>query len=198
VPAGWPPASEPSGPGAWQEQRASDADRDRVVNVFRAAVGDGRLTIAELDQRVEAALSARTLGDLAALTTDLGAPARPLAADARAQDLLRIRQRGGSVQRSGRWVVPRRLELRSSWSDVTLDFTDAVITHDTFLIELKMRGGSLVLVTGPGIVVDAHALTVRYTDVTVGPEPGPGAPVTLQVRVTGSTHYGRIETRWPG
>ena len=51
--------------------RASDADRDRVVDVLRVAVGDGRLTVAELDERLEAALSARTLGELAVLTADL-------------------------------------------------------------------------------------------------------------------------------
>jgi hypothetical protein len=62
-------------------------------------------------------------------------------------------------------VVPRRLELRSSWSDVTLDFTEAIIVADTLLVEMNMRGGALVLVTRPGVVVDADSLTVRYTDV---------------------------------
>ncbi|WP_031487765.1 DUF1707 SHOCT-like domain-containing protein [Streptomyces bicolor] len=51
--------------------RASDADRDRVVQVLNSAAGDGRLTIEELDERVTAALSARTLGELAELTVDL-------------------------------------------------------------------------------------------------------------------------------
>ena len=69
--AGFPAAREPSGPGALSRMRASDADRDRVVDVLRVAVGDGRLPVAELDERLEAALSARTLGELAALTADL-------------------------------------------------------------------------------------------------------------------------------
>jgi hypothetical protein len=55
--------------------RASHADRDRVVNTLRVAAGDGRLSAEELDTRLESALSARTLGDLAGLTADL--PARP-------------------------------------------------------------------------------------------------------------------------
>ena len=51
--------------------RASHGDRDRVVELLRVAAGDGRLTAEELDERLEAALTARTYGELAALTTDL-------------------------------------------------------------------------------------------------------------------------------
>ena len=58
--------------------RASHADRDRVVDALRVAGGDGRLSAGELDTRLESALSARTLGELAELTADLPvAPAAP-------------------------------------------------------------------------------------------------------------------------
>ena len=141
------------------EVRASDADRDRVIDVLRGAVGDGRLTADEFEERLEAALSSRTLGQLAVLTADLVAgPGRPGAAVAQAEDVIRIDQRGGSVQRGGRWMVPRRLELRVSWCDVILDFTKAVIVADTLLIDINGRGGALILVLGPGIVVDVDDL----------------------------------------
>jgi Domain of unknown function (DUF1707) len=182
-----PPHSESS------RLRASDEDRDRTLDVLRAAAGDGRLTAGEFGERMEAALSARTLGDLAALTADLTAP--------QAKDVIRITQRGGSVQLTGRWVVPRRLELRPSWCDVTLDFTDAVITQDTLRVDLNMRGGTLLLLTGPGVVVDIGALTVRYTDVETAPAapaPDPAAPVTLRVELSGHMKYGRIQARRAG
>ncbi|SPL88616.1 unnamed protein product [[Actinomadura] parvosata subsp. kistnae] len=51
--------------------RASDADRDRVTELLRAAVADGRLDLAEFDERLDAALSARTIDALAPLVTDL-------------------------------------------------------------------------------------------------------------------------------
>jgi hypothetical protein len=175
------------------EVRASDADRDRVLDVLRDAAADGRLTAGEFDERMEAALSSRTLGELAVLTADL--QPRPRAAPAQAEDVVRIDQRGGSVRRAGGWVVPRRLELRPSWSDVTLDFTEAVIVADTLVIDMHMRGGSLILVTKPGIVVDVDALAVRYTDVEIGPEAEPGVPVILRVRLTGRMRYGYIGTR---
>src|SRR6202050_373180 len=136
--------------------RASGADEERVVTVLRAAAPDGRLAPEEFSQRARAAWSARTFGELALLTADLAE---------RAQDVIRIGQRGGSVRRGGRWVVPRRLELRPSWCDVMLDFTNSVIGPDALLIDLNMRGGSLVLVARPGMVVDAGGLVVRHGDV---------------------------------
>jgi hypothetical protein len=44
---------------------------------------------------------------------------------------------------------------------VTLDFTEAVITGPTLQIEAEVRGGNLVLVTKPGIDVDADEVAVR-------------------------------------
>jgi Domain of unknown function (DUF1707) len=178
------------------EMRASDADRDRVIDVLRGAVGDGRLTADEFEERVEAALASRTLGELAGLTADLVAvPGPPAEVPAQAGDVARIDQRGGSVQRTGRWVVPRRLELRSSWCDVTLDFTEAVIVSDSLLIEMNVRGGSLILVVGPGMVVNADDLAVRYTDVEIRSDAAAGTPVTLWVQLSGRMRYGYVGTR---
>ncbi len=194
--AGFWPTGEPSGPGSSPDMRASDADRDRVMEVLRIAAGVGRLTPDELDERLEAVLSARTLRELAVLTADLMAwPGLPGAAMAQADDVIRIDQRGGSVRRTGRWVVPRRLELRSSWCDVWLDFTEALITHDTLRIDMNMRGGSLVLLAGPGVTVDADSLTVRYADVKIRPAAEPDAPVVLRVQLAGRMRYGWIEQR---
>jgi hypothetical protein len=202
VSASFPPTGEPSGPAGSPQVRASDADRDRVVDVLRAAAVDGRLTADEFEERMETALSSRTLGELAGLTADLGplgslgsGSDSPGAPTAQAEDVIRMDQRGGAVRRTGRWLVPRRLELRSSWCDVTLDFTQAVITHDTLSVDMRMRGGSLNLVAGPGMVVDADSLTVRYTDVQIRPAAEPGVPVVLHVRLAGRMRYGRIEVR---
>jgi hypothetical protein len=76
-----------------------------------------------------------------------------------------------------------------------LDFAEAVITHDTLHIDMNMRGGSLVLAGGPGIVADADDLTVRYTDVKIRPSAEAGAPVILRVRLAGRMRYGWVEAR---
>ncbi|MFJ3224650.1 DUF1707 domain-containing protein [Streptomyces sp. NPDC086783] len=65
------PTGKPAGPASSPELRASHADRDRVVDVLRIAAGDGLLNSDELDERLEVALSARTVTELASLTADL-------------------------------------------------------------------------------------------------------------------------------
>ncbi len=53
--------------------RASDADRDRVVEFLNLAYSEGRLSKDEYDGRLANALSARTYADLDQLLTDLPA-----------------------------------------------------------------------------------------------------------------------------
>ena len=55
---------------------ASDADREAVAERLRTAAGDGRLTSAELEERLERAFSARTEVDLEPLVADLPRVAR--------------------------------------------------------------------------------------------------------------------------
>ncbi|MFG2476318.1 DUF1707 domain-containing protein [Streptomyces fagopyri] len=182
------------------ELRASHADRDRVVDVLRIAAGDGRLTADELDERLEVALSARTLSELTTLTADL--PHGSVAvggSGAEVKDTIRIEQvHSGAVERVGRWVVPRRLELAVTFCEVTLDFTDAVITHDILRIDLEMTGKTLTLVTKPGVVVDTDGLQLVHSRVKYRQPPtDPGTPVALRVELVGHKAHGRVVVRPP-
>ena len=58
--------------------RASDADREAVAERLRHAAVEGRLEPDELEERLHAALRARTYGDLRRLHSDL--PAKPMPA----------------------------------------------------------------------------------------------------------------------
>ncbi len=195
------PADPPSSPAL----RASDADRDRVIEVLRAAVADGRLDRAEFDERLDAALAARTIDALAPLSADLiaapgssgvlplpvaGTPAQP------AVELLTINERHGSVRRDGRWTLPHRLALRTGWCDVMLDLTSAVRSGPELVIELRVRGGNVELVLAPGMAVDANELSVRFTTLAISRDAGDGTPETLCVRLVGRMKHGRIDTRW--
>ncbi|MDQ1043750.1 DUF1707 domain-containing protein [Streptomyces sp. V4I2] len=182
------------------ELRASHADRDRVVDVLRIAAGDGRLTAEELDGRLEAALTARTMGELAVLTTDLpttldGGAVGGSAVEAK--EVVRIEQKGASARRDGAWVVPRRMEVHSEWGEVTLDFTEALITYDTLRIDLDMRGGALRIVTGPGAVVDTDSLVTHYAQVKARRVAASDAPVVLRVEVAGELSFGQVVVRPP-
>jgi hypothetical protein len=185
--------------------RASDADRDRVIELLRAAVADGRLDPAEFDGRLDAALAARTIDALAPLTADLiaapgsgGALTLPLAGTPAepAAELLTISERHGSVRRDGRWTLPRRLALRTAWCDVMLDLTSAVRSGPELVIEFRVRGGNVELVLAPGMVVDANELSVRHSRLAISRDAGDSTPETLRVRLTGRMRHGRIDTRW--
>ena len=185
--------------------RASDADRDRVIELLRAAVIDGRLDAAEFDQRLDAALTARTIDALAPLVADLiaapgGHGALPLARTPAepAAELLTINGRHGTVRRDGRWTLPHRLALRTAWCDVTLDLTSAVRSGPELVIELRVRGGDVELILAPGMVVDANELSVRYTSLAITRDAGDNTPETLCVRLVGRMKHGRIVTQWRG
>jgi hypothetical protein len=55
--------------------RASDADREAVVELLRRAHAEGRLDLTEFDERTRSAYAARTYAELATLTSDLPASA---------------------------------------------------------------------------------------------------------------------------
>ncbi|CAM5739310.1 hypothetical protein SALBM311S_02906 [Streptomyces alboniger] len=178
--------------------RASHEDRDQVVDVLRVAAGDGRLTAEELDERVGAALTARTMGELADLTVDLPTVTTASRGAAEVKDLVRIEQEGASTRRGEGWVVPRRMEIRSAWGEVVLDFTQAVITHDTLRLDLDIRGGSLKLLTRPGVVVDTDDLVTNYAKIKERRSAVPETPVVLRVEVAGEVTYGQVVVRPPG
>jgi hypothetical protein len=177
-----------------REFRASYEDRDQVVELLRIAAGDGRLSADELDQRLEMALNARTYGELAALTKDLPDAAVP-AAVAEPKDLIRIEATSGSTRRDGRWVVPKRMEIKSGSGSVRLDFTEAVITQPTLAIDIELNSGSLLLITRPGIVVDADDISVRSGSVKV--EPPGDVPPMLRIQVSGKIDSGSVKARPP-
>lgn len=176
-----------------REFRASYEDRDRVVELLRIAAGDGRLSAEELDQRLEMALNARTYGELAALTQDL--PDAASAAAAEPKDLIRVETSHGSTRRDGRWVVPKRMEIKVGSGSVRLDFTEAVITQATLAIDVEVNSGSVLLITRPGIVVDVDDISIRSGSVSV-PPPG-DVPTLLSIRVSGKVGSGSVKARPP-
>jgi len=87
----WDPM-EASAPGRGR-LRASDADRERVVDTLKTAFVQGRLTRDELSRRTGQALASRTYAQLTAITADLPArwrEARPAPRTARAYNPNRV------------------------------------------------------------------------------------------------------------
>jgi hypothetical protein len=64
----------PAQEGQESEQRASDAQRETVAVRLKKGCVEGRITFEELEQRLERAMGARTVGELAEVVHDLPAP----------------------------------------------------------------------------------------------------------------------------
>jgi hypothetical protein len=112
------------------EMRASDADRDRVAGALREHCAQGRLTVDELNERLEATYTARTLGELELVTEDLpeeDLDYRPVAAHQRARPAQA--RRGGVISRTG---------LRAAWATYA---TVNLICFTIWLIVAATGGG---------------------------------------------------------
>lgn len=189
--------------------RIGHAERDEAVEQLREAAAEGRLTLEELDGRIEAALVARTRDDLRALLADLmpsadvEAVVNPVPVAQRIsepgwtwQDPLVLTARWDDVVRAGPWIVPPFLELNPVAANVKLDFVDARVDAD--LIDVHVIGGAgdavLVLPEGWGADVSRLDKGMGAIKSTVDPRPSGRHPLVV---VRGRTSMGNIKVRHP-
>jgi hypothetical protein len=171
--------------------RLSDADRNLVVDQLNQAVGEGRLTLAEFEDRLRGVLAARTREDMAPFTADLPVTTTP--------DSLTLRSRASSLKRGGRWVVPRELVVEAQSSGIRLDLTEAQVASPTVAVLVNLRSSSftLVLPRGASATVDDVELTSSKARSKV-PEAG-GLHVVVRGQVRSSSvkvRYQRRFLRW--
>ncbi|GAA4608445.1 DUF1707 domain-containing protein [Actinoallomurus liliacearum] len=174
-----------------RDLRASDADRERVVALLRDAHGDGRLTVDEHAERVEGAYSARTLGELTALTADLTTPEQqPIQVGDRPMVAL-----FGTVRRGGRWVVPVTLPVSALFGTVEIDLREALLQRRHVVVRAAMLGGRLRLVVPEGVRVEFTGRSVLGSrDLRVRPPYEDDGPV---VEVSGVVVLGSVNARTP-
>ena len=79
------------------------------------------------------------------------------------------------------------IEARVTSGNVKLDFTEAVVADRTIQIEAEVRSGNLLIITRPGIVVDADDVVIRSGNVTIREPCGTTVPVALRIRVSGGS-----------
>jgi hypothetical protein len=188
------PARKPS------DLRASDVDRERVVAVLAEAAGDGRLTLDEHSERVQRAYKARTLGELAGLTTDLvPAGAQPLQLD----DSRMVTAFFATARREGRWVVPDRLSVTAVGGHVILDLREALLQSLHTILHVTLVGGQLQMLVPEGVSVTVTRS--RYSGrmgADLNPRPGPdlrpGEPL-IEIRTFSVAGQVQVHTpRKPG
>ncbi|MFB4309130.1 DUF1707 domain-containing protein [Actinomadura sp. GTD37] len=191
---------EPSGGPSAPDMRAGDADREQAAQVLRDAAGDGRLTLAELDERLDAVYAAKTYGELAPLTRDLpapgtSAPAAPLTgADWRPVRGAPSWRIGIGIMsgfnRTGVWNVPRKFSAFAFWGGGKIDLREARFDEGTVTIRaLAIMGGFEI------IVPDDITVHVKGLGIMGGFDQrasGPGVPGSPTVVVKGLAFWGGV------
>lgn len=144
--------------------RVGNRERDATIAVLRGASAEGRLTAAELAQRIDTTIAARTFADLDDVVSDLpvARPStellRPAGSDAYDPSLVgmdpehRRELSGGMSSRveRGVWLVPPYLSVSAGGGSVRLDFLQAICSHPVVDIALSKRVGSTTFVLPPG------------------------------------------------
>jgi len=185
-----------------QHLRASDADRERVAEMLRQAAGDGRLTMDELDERLDAVYAAKTYAELAPITRDLPGSGVPAPATTPADG---VRLYGGEptshgavailggFTRKGDWVVPRDFNVFCLMGGGEIDLRDARFSEREVSIHV------VAIMGGCEITVPQDA-TVRVTGIGImgafdhsipGPD-NPGGPV---ITINGLALMGGVDVK---
>ncbi|NBM16797.1 DUF1707 domain-containing protein [Streptomyces sp. GC420] len=190
------------------ELRASDADREAVVERLRDAVAEGRLDMEEFQERLELAYKSRTYAELEPLTRDLpvssaglpGAVPGPGPVAVPGDWSARIGGEPSSTwavaimsgfQRTGRWTAPRRFTSFAFWGGGEIDLREARFEEREIVIRCIAIMGGMNIIVPPGVEVDVRGIGIMGGfDQSRAGEPGdPGAP---RVVVTGFAFWGGV------
>jgi hypothetical protein len=136
------------------ELRASDADRDRIADILREALAEGRLTADEHAERVEGALAAKTVGELEVFIRDLpaaherrtapaAAPGRPTPGSVPAHADDNVVAVFSSAARRGRWRAGRRIHAYAVFGSVEIDLSEALFEYQQVVIKAVAVFGNI-------------------------------------------------------
>ena len=194
--------SELSGPTDRGRMRVSDADREQAADVLREAAGQGRLSMDELDERLELAYAAKTYADLAAVTHDLPQAGTALSPASAAQVTDRI---GGTprnkfsiaimsgARRMGSWVLPQRYVAVAVMGGVELDLREARFSEPEVTLHAYTLMGGIQITVPEDIDVDVSG--IAFMGGFDHDASGTGVPGAPRVRVVGFAMMGGVEVR---
>jgi hypothetical protein len=167
--------------------RASDAERNTTIERLRDAAAEGRLTLEELADRIEAASGAVMRSELEDLVSDLPAATPAVIADSGEVRAV------GDVKRTGAWVVPADSRYTSWFGNIKLDLRQATITGFEVRIHAWTVFGDVDLLVPEGVQVDVHANSrLGQLKQKADAAPVPGAP---RIVLTGGTVLGDVKIR---
>jgi hypothetical protein len=164
------------------------------------------ISVDELDGLLDQAHAANTLAELDKLVAGLGeGPALVPHVVHSTNDPSRLDTKYltvmfSSVERTGRWVVPRTLVARMLCGNVLLDFRDASLAAGTTTLDLSSTFGSIELLLPPWLAIDVEVASIggaveeRHR---IARDPDPTEPLLY---VGGVVRFGNLHicTRLPG
>jgi hypothetical protein len=194
------PAPAPTGDELALRRRVSDHEREEVADVLRDAAGEGRLSYAELEERLDTLYASKTYGQLVELTADLpngprapGVPAvSPQYSGAMVESGPVINAFMSETKRLGGWLVPQRQEVNAVLGDVTLDYTEAQIPFDEIHVEVKsiLADVKIRVPQNAIVMLDSNPIlgSVSEQEAGLGAVPDPNTPAarpkTFHIRGT--------------
>ncbi|MGC8472853.1 MAG: DUF1707 SHOCT-like domain-containing protein [Candidatus Dormibacteria bacterium] len=173
--------------------RASDLDREARVSYLREAAVEGRLTMEEFSERVEAVNRSRTVGELDQLTRDLPIPTSPRRPTRWLLAAL------GSVKRAGRLTVGRWVVCLVVLGSVDLDLRQATLTGGSVTIVVVGVIGSVDVYIPEGLNAEVRALSVLgHADANGNELAQPGSPLVRLVSLSAlmGIDIWRVPTSW--
>ena len=139
------------------EIRASDAEREYVVDVLRAHCSEGRIDLDEFSERINRVYAARTIGELNEVTADLPVTTSqsgvaPEAGRTRRAVKWTIGIMSGPNRR-GRWRIEGETTAIAFMGGVNLDLRDAEIAGDEITIRVFAMMGGVEIIVPEGVEV---------------------------------------------
>lgn len=171
--------------------RASDADRDAVAAVLGQALSEGRLTSTEHAERLDAAYSARTLGELAPLTHDLPAATNGSSSLAGLEHRT-VSAQFSKVTRGGRWVAARHTLLRGRFGALIIDLSQAVLPGREIELDVRAFCAKMIvrLPANVHVIDDGTALfSKRVVSARDSGEDAGDGPV---LRIVGNAYFSKV------
>ena len=144
--------------------RSLGDERERVVQELTTHFAEDRLTMDELETRLERAYKCGTLAELRQLVADLPAagaahapvpvtPRLPVEPLALAPERERIFSVMSETKRRGAWPVPQRLDLVALMSDTTIDLTQTQLPPGIVDIRVRSLCAAVKIIVPPGVQV---------------------------------------------
>jgi Domain of unknown function (DUF1707)/Cell wall-active antibiotics response 4TMS YvqF len=186
---------EPGPPSPSGEVRASDAEREAVVERLRVATVEGRLTLSELTERTEAAYTATTRGELVPITADLpevsGSTAATLQPAVRTDREWVVAVMGDN-KRQGRWRAERPLAVLAVMGDVVLDLRGAEVPQGHVDITATAVMGDVKIYVPDGVDVQLSGIAVMG-DKKVAVREAPAGRTAPRVMVKATVVMGDVK-----